>query len=297
MLSTLRSYNSSRGTRNFLRDYQGILSVLNALPGKNDNTGHAGRRLRRKREELNLRVRDVYLASTKIALRLANDDYEIHIGRLSEIENNGVVPSIYKLYTLCAIYRIDLIDVLEWYGIDLSQLPADASSIDVSKTHTVSFHSEGHGGVTIPLALDPGLDLRKTTYISRMIQRWGKLPLMLLSSLDLKNHRYAFVGTDDWSMYPLIHPGSLLLIDETRRKVVTAGWTNEFERPIYFLEHRDGYTFGWCSLGGNQLTVLPHPASNCNPSGYTYPDEIDIVGQVVGVAMRLDHGKRRRPRS
>ena len=128
--------------------------MLTALPGKNDTTEHAGRRLRRKREELNLRVRDVYEASTKIALRLGNDDYEIHIGRLSDIENSGIVPSIYKLYTLCAVYRLDLIDVLEWYGVDLSKLPADAASIGVGKTHPVSFHSEGHGGITVPLSLD-----------------------------------------------------------------------------------------------------------------------------------------------
>jgi hypothetical protein len=238
----------------------------------------------------------VYEASTKVALRLGNDDYEIHIGRLSEIENSGVVPSIFKLYTLCAIYRLDLIDVLEWYGVDLSQLPADAANIGVGKTHPVSFHSEGHGGITVPLALDPGLDLRKTTYISRMIQRWGKLPLMLLSGLDLKNHRYAFVGTDDWSMYPLIHPGSLLLIDETRAKIMNSGWTNEFDRPIYFLEHRDGYSLGWCNLTDKHLVIQPHPASNCNPEFFN-PDEVDVVGQVAGIAMRLDHGKRRRTRS
>lgn len=271
--------------------------MLTALPGKNDTTEDAGRRLRRKREELNLRVRDVYEASTKIALRLGNDDYEIHIGRLSDIENNGIVPSIYKLYTLCAVYRLDIIDVLEWYGVNLSQLPGDAATIGVSKTHTISFHSEGHGDVTVPLSLDPGLDLRKTTYISRMIQRWGKLPLMLLSGLDLKNHRYAFIGTEDWSMYPMIQPGSLLLIDETKRKVVTSGWTNEFDRPIYFLEHRQGYVCGWCSLSEKQLIVQPHPASQCSPEVYSFPEEIDVVGQVVGIAMRLDHGKRRRPRS
>jgi hypothetical protein len=30
---------------------------------------------------------------------------------------------------------------------------------------------------------------------------------------------------------------------------------------------------------------------------YSYPDQIDIVGQVTGVAMRLDQGRKRRTRS
>jgi hypothetical protein len=101
---------------------------------------------------------------------------------------------------------------------------------------------------------------------------------------------------DDWLMYPLIQPGSLVLIDETRRKVVNSGWINEFERPIYFLEHRNGYACGWCTLNAAQLVLQPHPSSMCYPEVYSYPDEIEIIGQVTSVAMHLDVGKRRRPR-
>jgi hypothetical protein len=145
------------------------------------------------------------------------------------------------------------------------------------------------------LSLDPGVDLRRTTYLSRMIQRWGKLPLMLLDALDLKGHRYAYVGSEDWSMYPLIQPGSLVLIDETKRKIVNGGWAHEHDRPIYFLEHRGGYVLGWCNLNDDRLVVIPHPASEYSPEIYGYPQEIDIVGQVTGVAMRImDSTKRRR---
>ena len=74
-----------------------------------------------------------------------------------------------------------------------------------------------------------------TTFFSRLIQRWGKLPISLLNGFDLKDHRYAFIGTEEWFMYPLIQPGSLVLIDESRRKVGQHRLDNEFERPIYFL--------------------------------------------------------------
>ena len=125
----------------------------------------------------------------------------------------------------------------------------------------------------------------------------GHLALMLLRNVDLKNYRYAFVGTEDWSMYPLLHPGSLLVIDETRRKVAAEGWSSELERPIYFMEHRDGYICSWCSVNGKKLVTIPHPASHEAPRVFAYPNEIEVVGQVTGAAMRLDQEKRRRIRS
>jgi len=254
----------------------------------------AGQKLKRVRERLNLRYRDVEDASLRIAERHQSDEFIVALSRLSDIENKGTVPTVFRLYTLCTIYRLDILEVLQWYGVDLSHLPADAASIELETTHAIHFQPHNHGEVLLPLALDPGLDLTKTTYLSRMIQRWGKLPLMLLHGLDLKTHRYAFVGTEDWSMYPLLQPGSLLLIDETKRKIVSSGWTNEFDRPIYFLEHREGYACGWCNLDGSRMMLQPHPASMCNPQVFVYPDEIDVVGQVTGVAMRLDQGRRRR---
>jgi len=257
----------------------------------------AGQKLKRARERLNLRYRDVEEASLRIAERHKNDEFIIALSRLADIENKGTVPSLYRLYSLCTIYRLDLHEVMEWYGVDISQMPADAMSIEIERTHTVGFDTDGHGEVQLPLSLDPGLDWRRTTYLSRMIQRWGKLPLMLLNGLDLKNHRYGFIGTEDWTMYPLLQPGSFVLIDETRRKIVNTGWTNEFERPIYFLEHRKGFACGWCTLNDSQLILQPHPASMCNPEVYAYPDEVEVIGQVTGVAMRLDQGRRRRTRS
>lgn len=257
----------------------------------------AGQKLRRVRERLNLRVRDVEQASLKIAEKYHNDEFAVLINRISEIENRGLVPTLYKLYSLCAIYRLDLQEVLEWYGISLAALPADATLAEVTRTHLLGFASNVSGEVTLPLSLDPGIDVRRTTYLSRAIQRWGKLPLMLLDALDLKDHRYAFIGTDDWFMYPLLQPGSLVLIDETRRKVVNAGWATEFERPIYFCEHRQGYACGWCNINGNQLVLQPHPASTCEAEVYSFPSDIDVIGQVTGVAMRLDQGRRRRTRS
>jgi hypothetical protein len=64
-------------------------------------------------------------------------------------------------------------------------------------------------------------------------------------------------------------------------------WRTEFDRPIYFVELRDGYACSWCEVRGSQLTLIPHPLSGCAIRQFAYPSEAEIVGQVTGVAMRL----------
>jgi len=257
----------------------------------------AGQRLRRARERLALRVRDVELASQKISEKHNNDEFTVLINRISEIENRGLIPSIYKLYSLCTIYSLDFVDVMEWYGVTRSTQVIDSLLMESVRTHEIGLHADEFSDASIPITLDPGIDTRKTTFLSRMIQKWGRLPLLFLDALDLKDQRYAFIGTDDWFMHPLIHPGSFLLIDDTRRRVATSGWTNEFDRPIYFLEHRQGYACAWCSASENRIILQPHPSSGFEPQIFAFPMDIEVVGQVIGVATRLDSSRKPYPRS
>jgi transcriptional regulator with XRE-family HTH domain len=103
----------------------------------------AGQKLKRARERLNLRYRDVEEASIQIAERRRNDDFIIALSRLADIENKGTVPTIFRLYSLCAIYRLDVLEVLEWYGVDVATLPADAVTIPIERTHLIGFGSTG----------------------------------------------------------------------------------------------------------------------------------------------------------
>ncbi len=250
----------------------------------------AGEKLKRVRERLKLTFRDVEQASQEVAARRGSDEFAIALSRLADIENKGTLPTIYRLYTLCVIYRLDFDEVLRWYGVPRDQFGGDAAHIRVNSTHEIQFAP--HHLVTVPQPLDGDINLDHTTFLSQLIRRWGKMPLDLLNGLDLKRYRYGFIGLEDWSMYPILLPGSLVLLDESKRKIVNTGWTNEFDRPIYFLEKREGYVCSWCTLAGDALTVHPHPASHEAPAVYRHPSEIEVVGQVTGVAMLLDWRKR-----
>ena len=267
------------------------------IPRQDHSMEEGGQRLRRARERLNLKFRDVEQASQLIAERRGNPEFGILISRLSDIENQGTLPSLYRLYSLCCIYRLDLNEVLSWYGVPVESMAADAGMVQIEKTHGISFSADGNSEAIVPISLDPGIDLRRTVFVSELVQRWGKLPLALLGGLDVKRYRYGFVGTEDWGMHPAIPPGSLLVVDDSKRKIQASGWRNISERPIYFLEHRDGFYCRWCSVKDGVISLMADPASETPILNFSFPGEIEIIGQVVGLAMSLDPEKRRRIRS
>ncbi|HTS26235.1 MAG TPA: helix-turn-helix transcriptional regulator [Bryobacteraceae bacterium] len=252
----------------------------------------AGERLKRARERLKLTFRDVEQASQEIAARHKNEEFIIALSRLADIENKGTLPSIYRLFSLCLIYRLDWDEVLSWYGIPRNQMVAEALEIGLEQTHLIQFPvkigSENSGAPEVEI------DPRQTNYLSQLLRRWAKLPMAFLDGYDSRYHRYGLIGLEDWSMYPILNPGSLVLLDDRRRRIVSEGWTNELERPIYFLERRDGYECGWCTVAGDRLLVQPHPSSPAKVRVYAYPGDVDVIGQVVGVAMLLTPRLRRR---
>jgi hypothetical protein len=254
----------------------------------------AGQQMKKIREKLALKYRDVVEASQYIARQHGNLEFAIGLSRLSDIENKGTLPSIYRAYSLAAIYGMDFNHVLSIFGVNVLQMPGDSIRLGVRSTREARFDPTGRFGVEVPFSSDAALDLRATTYVSRHVHRWGKLPVVLLQSLELRKQRYAFIGTEDWSMHPLIRPGSFVQIDEAKRQIKRETWVHEHEKPIYFLEHRHGFRCGWCTLRPGWLIVQSHPASAVPPDLFKYPGDVDVLGQVVGVAMRLDPAKRRR---
>jgi transcriptional regulator with XRE-family HTH domain len=275
--------------------YRGQPSVTPELAGPQEGEGRsqgnsvmsAGKKLRELREGMDLTLRDVEVASAELAEARGIEDFIINPSRLSDIETKGVIPSIYRLYALSVIYRADYAELLKWYGVDLGATVSDFAICRPSKTHRLEIVT-GHGDTQVPVKLDPGFDVRQSTDIVRMIEEWGVVPLQYLEELKKKEkYSYAYVGTEDLTMYPLLLPGSFVQVDQTKTKVEERKWRSELERPIYFIETRNGHVCCWCSLRRGELILQPHPLSPVPPRILKHPIEAEIIGQVVGVAMRL----------
>jgi transcriptional regulator with XRE-family HTH domain len=245
-----------------------------------------GQRLRALREDLGLTIRDVESASNRIAQRHGNEDFAVSLSRLSDIETKGILPNIYRLYSLAIIYRQDLRELLSWYGIDVNDAAADLNVVEPPKSH-VSEAVTNVSQVTLPIRLDPGFDLRRTANLGRMIERWGVVPMSYLSQFANTKYSYGYLGSEDLTMYPILLPGSFLQIDESSNSVAEGDWRSEYERPIYFVQTREGHTCCWCALKGENIILQPHPLSPVSVRMLRYPQDAEVIGQVVGVAMRL----------
>lgn len=246
----------------------------------------AGKRIRALREQLGLTVRDVQAASTLIAEKRKNRGFLLPLSRLFEIENKDVVPSAYRFYSLSVIYRADIRELLGWYGIDVNQAVDDIDLARVPSshlTHITNFATEAR----IPVAMNPTFDPVRTTNLGSAIEEWGVVPLTYLQQFAAPKYSYGYIGSEDLTMHPILPPGTFVQIDESKDKVEEGKWQSEYDRPLYFVETREGYKCCWCSLQNGAITLQPHPLSPEPVRTFRYPHEVEVIGQVVGMAMRL----------
>jgi transcriptional regulator with XRE-family HTH domain len=254
------------------------LSPVDKFPGA---AMQPGARLRRARERLGLTYRDVERASYELACQRGRPDFIVHLSRLADIENRDVTPSIYKIYALAVIFHLDPKEVCQWYEVPFEGHFSDGVQLNAPNTHIAA----GPQSLRLPIRFDPAFDPRRTEFLTRMVERWGDLEGVLFNPTS--RFLYGYVGLHDKRMHPLLRPGSLVLVDPNLRQIQTSGWTNEFERPVYFLELHREFRCCWCQKENGKLILVPHPLSSCSPEIYSHPEEAEVVGQVVGVAMRL----------
>jgi len=205
--------------------------------------------------------------------------FEVHddVHGISNVRFNGVG----------AIYRTHWSNIFGFFGLHLSDFGRDQAMFAPSKTQLATDLPETDETIVVPLRSPEALHLERTNLFSKLVEIWGEVPIRLIQHLDLRNGTYGFVGIGDKRMSPIIRPGSIVQIDQDLRKISKGKWDNEYDRPIYFLELRGEFLCSWCEMSGGYLSAIPHPNSKCEVRRFAYPREAEIVGQVVGVTMRL----------
>src|SRR5882757_7955735 len=246
-----------------------------------------GLRLRQARERLGLTYRDVERASYELAARRGRPDFILHISRLADIENRGVVPGLHKLYTqswhhsvvfdvrqpadenrgvvpglhklytLASIYRLNPLDIFGWYDVPIEECFHDGASIPVPRTHLMAAPTS----LRIPMKFDPAFNPQRTEFLSRMVEKWGHLEGVLTNGHS--QHYYGYIGTCDRRMMPLLRPGSIVLVDGSVRKIDDGEWTTEHDRPMYAEEELEGSRGGLVPQQGERLATHPAAPSNC----------------------------------
>ena len=55
-----------------------------------------------------------------MAAQRGRSEFIMHISRLADIENRGVIPSLHKIYTLAVIYHLNPLDIFRWYEVPMA---------------------------------------------------------------------------------------------------------------------------------------------------------------------------------
>jgi transcriptional regulator with XRE-family HTH domain len=250
---------------------------------------HAGTNLRAIRRHLGISTRQVETYSRQIATAEGRSKFYISNAWLSQIEATGAVPSVQKLFSLSVIYRMNFVELLYLFGIDLERIGLHQLEIRLPKTHPAGLEVYNENRTaTFPARFHERIKVEKTTLLSRMVKTWGEVPIAIIRHLDIRNFEYGYVGLRDRTMDPLIPPGSFVQIDNKVREVLLlSSWRTELDRPIYFVKIPSGYACSWCELKRNQLTLVPHPLSGTRLRHFVHSQEAKIIGRVTGIAMRI----------
>ena len=239
----------------------------------------AGPVLRTIRQQWRLSLREVEERSLRFARELGNQSYQISASWLARLEREEHELTVNKLIVLAGIYNLPPEELLS------SMYPVDTRPVllrQLSSPNATMLLTEGplqeQARYLLPDALLADKPADETTLLAAE------------NGLLSPPYRRGIVGKRDLTLNPMIPPGSIVLIDTQKRAISSRReWRNEFQRPIYFLMTREGYVCGWCELdrASEWLTLIPHPLSPAPSRRWRYRTEIENLGRVVLVAIRL----------
>src|SRR6267154_194083 len=100
-----------------------------------DSQLHGGEKLKAIRKHLGISTRAVEKYSRQIAQAERSPKFYISNAWLSQIEATGAVPSVQKLFSLSVIYRLNFVELLHLFGIDLDRIGLHQLEIRLPKTN------------------------------------------------------------------------------------------------------------------------------------------------------------------
>jgi transcriptional regulator with XRE-family HTH domain len=241
-----------------------------------------GAKLRAVRVQSDLSLRDVGDQASQIATMRGNPLCKISASWLDRIERENRSIGSTKLLTLALIYNLTIEELLSF---------GDA----LDKTTTVTWDLPISPKSTLLLPRGP---LDEKARILLPDETADAEPPKATDFLDSpavrKVSRYvrAVIGSEDNFLHPMLRSGATVLIDRQKRTIApNRVLNNEFERPIYLLETRDGYICSWCEFDErerNMLVIVPHPCSGRKGVRLRMTQDVTVIGLVTGLHMRVE---------
>jgi transcriptional regulator with XRE-family HTH domain len=237
-----------------------------------------GAKLRTIRQQWQLSLREVEERSLRFAQERSDLSFKLSASWLNRLEREAHELTVNKLIVLADIYNLPTEQLLRSiYPGDQHLVPKQLPGPNATMLLTGGRLEEQAANL-----------LRDTLGHDQPPDETGLLSVH--DGLSPTSYRRGIIGKRDRTLDPMIPAGSIVQIDTQKRAISSRkDWTHEFQRPIYFLMAREGYVCGWCELDKHSewLTLVPHPLSPASNRRWKYRTEIENLGRVVGVAIRL----------
>jgi transcriptional regulator with XRE-family HTH domain len=224
-------------------------------------------------------LREVEERSRRIAQERGDSSYQVSASWLARIEKSERELMVNKLIALAEIYSIPIDQLLA------AAYPRHAETQNpnqLSSPNQTELPTEGLLGA-LAKGLRPAEPLPDQSPDETTLIPTENAP-------SRTPYLRGIIGKLDLTLDPMIPARSIVQIDIRKREVSPKkDWRHEFQRPIYFLKTKDGYFCGWCELDEELqwLTLIPHPLSSAPSRRWRYGTEVDNLGRVMSVVIRL----------
>jgi hypothetical protein len=236
-----------------------------------------GEEMRSRLQQFRIGVRTVDNTSRKDANGKHNPSFHISRYRLRELEQNSDDIRVAELAEFARLCKTTFSDMLGRYLSYHPELTGNSEMAAVTRL--------------LPEPGRPPGALAPACGATEPLQAVSRASEGNSSAFWRKGSSYlhARIGLDDLTMWPMVPPGSVVRINTRQRSIAPRGsWQSDYERPIYFLEVRNGFAYGWCDLHDQQLILTPHSLSPAPSRSWIMGREVEVRGRIVGYLVDLE---------
>ncbi|MCU1297763.1 MAG: family transcriptional regulator [Acidobacteriaceae bacterium] len=241
--------------------------------------------LRSSRNKMNLSLREASTLSRQVVELLGDQRYFVSPSSLSDYEVRDTPPRhFHKTVTLCLVYGLQFNTFLRTFGIDLKTLGLESIP-----------------DYLVPRPRGPSecehLSEKSTSagFLAGLLAECIEVPFFLRNSIEaissmsnISLHDFFWTGGQRNALHPYLENALLVLVNRRKRIPVHFRSKPVWQQPLYVLLQRDGtYSCACCGIENGNLVVHPYSTNLYRPTQLRYPEEVEVVGQIVAIVRNL----------
>ena len=235
-------------------------------------------------QRLGLNYKDIVAESERLVRLNNNADMRIGKSTLGNIISGSIrQPGTAKLDSLRIILNLSRDDMDAAIGLQPERRLVEQLETSRARTREVPIDAvTRRRTVKMPILRDDA-KLDDTQFLRAAVKRWANIDVEYLGSFYPPHLSYVVMGEDDTNASPVAPPGSRVLVNKLLTEVQPADHVSFYERELFYVLTPYGFTCVYAELApGDKVVLIPHPSSG-NLREEFKRDEVEVIGQVVGV--------------